>query len=613
MDFILGCNYWASHAGTRMWRDWDEEIVRRDFAKLKSQGMEVLRVFPLWTDFQPVKVLYEAQMRVREYRMTDDRLPDNAFFLDPVQLRHFHSLCQMAEEQDLKLIVGLVTGWMSGRLFVPPALDGTNLFTDFRALWLAQLYVHGLVSELCGEAAVLAWDLGNECNCMGEAVREEAAHWTAMITDAIRACDPSRPILSGMHSLTCQGPWSIADQGMWNDILTTHPYPCFVPHASLERNDSLRALLHATAETVLYANISGKPCLVEELGLLGPMRANEDITAGFLRVNLFSCWAHGAAGLLWWCAFDQSHLDFPPYSWNMCERELGMFLADGQPRPLAREFRYFCEKTAFLSLPPYESNAVCILTREQDNWGVAYAAFILAKQAGLTLAFAYCDQPLPKASAYLLPSVTGNCVMEAVVYHRLMEHIREGAVLLITNNRAPLTEFTALTGLTVEDGDEFQHNDSMDWDGHHLVFNYPKKLYIHSLEADILAKDSHGIPVFTRHRYGKGDVFYLNFPLESSLIQQPEGFGTEAYHVYRTAFAKLLNTLAAFSANPSIGVTLHRQHDFLYAVCINYSAQSQDMKLILNGATISRVLYGNPDRLPPFDSCLMELKMLPIF
>lgn len=234
--------------------------MRKDLAKLKSHGMEVLRVFPLWTDFQPVKVLYEAQMHAREYRMADDRLPDNAFFLDREQLLHFHSLCQLAEEQNLKLIVGLVTGWMSGRLFVPPALDGTNLFTDFRALWLTQLYVHGLVSELREEAAILAWDLGNECNCMGEATREEAAHWTTMITDAIRVCDPNRPILSGMHSLTCCGSWTIAAQGMWTDILTTHPYPCFVPHASLERNDSLRALLHATAETVLYADISGMLC-----------------------------------------------------------------------------------------------------------------------------------------------------------------------------------------------------------------------------------------------------------------------------------------------------------------------------------------------------------------
>lgn len=198
--------------------------------------------------------------------------------------------------------------------------------------------------------------------------------------------------------------------------------------------------------------------------------------------------------------------------------------------------------------------------------------------------------------------------MEANVYHYLMEYIYEGATLLITNDRAPLTEFTALTGLAVEDGDEFRHSDSMDWDGHHLAFEYRQKLYVRSLQADILARDAHGAPVFTRHSYGKGDVFYLNFPLESNQIQQPGGFESEAYQVYRTAFSKQLRALTAFSLNPCVGVTLHKQNDVIYAVCINYSAQQQKTQLILNGVTVGCVLYGNPDKLDPFDSCLIELR-----
>ena len=25
--YFVGCNYWASHAGTNMWRNWDEASV----------------------------------------------------------------------------------------------------------------------------------------------------------------------------------------------------------------------------------------------------------------------------------------------------------------------------------------------------------------------------------------------------------------------------------------------------------------------------------------------------------------------------------------------------------------------------------------------------------
>ena len=28
--FFTGCNYWASHAGTNMWHDWQPDVVESD-------------------------------------------------------------------------------------------------------------------------------------------------------------------------------------------------------------------------------------------------------------------------------------------------------------------------------------------------------------------------------------------------------------------------------------------------------------------------------------------------------------------------------------------------------------------------------------------------------
>ena len=36
--FVVGCNYWASHAGTRMWEDWRPDIVTRDLRRLEQGG-----------------------------------------------------------------------------------------------------------------------------------------------------------------------------------------------------------------------------------------------------------------------------------------------------------------------------------------------------------------------------------------------------------------------------------------------------------------------------------------------------------------------------------------------------------------------------------------------
>jgi endo-1,4-beta-mannosidase len=58
--FHLGCNYWASHAGTRMWADWQPEVVERDFKLLAESGLQTIRIFPLWPDFQPIHALGTA-------------------------------------------------------------------------------------------------------------------------------------------------------------------------------------------------------------------------------------------------------------------------------------------------------------------------------------------------------------------------------------------------------------------------------------------------------------------------------------------------------------------------------------------------------------------------
>ena len=230
-EYIIGVNYWASNAGADMWRYWDEEVVENDLTLLRENGVEVLRVFPNWRDFQPVEPAFGGGHTLYEYRMIGDDLPSNPYYLDEVMLSRFAAFCQIAQEKGFQLIVGLITGWMSGRLYVPVAIYGKNIYTDPTALYFQQLFIKGFVSRMKSEASIYAWDLGNECNCMDQAVcKEEAYSWSSIIVNAIRACDPSRPIVSGMHSLELEGGWNIQDQGEITDILTTHPYPYWVEH-----------------------------------------------------------------------------------------------------------------------------------------------------------------------------------------------------------------------------------------------------------------------------------------------------------------------------------------------------------------------------------------------
>ncbi len=254
--FVVGCNYWASHAGTAMWTNWRSEIVEADLKQLSEAGLQVLRVFPLWPDFQPLTQLYTGGGQPKEIRngeipmMADDA---GRAGISLKTFEHFQEFADLADRYNLKLLVGLLTGWMSGRLFVPPALEGRNVLTDPVALMWEVRFVRYFVRHFKQHPGILAWDLGNECNCMAPVPSHEAAWtWTAMIANAIRAEDKSRPVVSGMHSLDEpdeNGPWRIPDQAELTDVLTTHPYPYFTPHCDQDPVNTLRNGLHATAQT----------------------------------------------------------------------------------------------------------------------------------------------------------------------------------------------------------------------------------------------------------------------------------------------------------------------------------------------------------------------------
>ncbi len=597
-DFWMGVNYWASHAGTDMWRQWDANTVQKDFASLREQGVRVLRVFPNWRDFQPVTETFSGGHSFREYRMTDDSLPENPWYLSEEMLSRFRNFCRIAEENGLRLIVGLLTGWMSGRLFIPPALNDKNIFSDPDALYMQQLFIRGFVSRMKNEKAILAWDLGNECNCMDKAgSRQTAAQWTAAVANAIRAQDTSRPIVSGMHSLTMDGPWTIADQGQWTDILTTHPYPYWIEYADLTPQDTPRTLLHATAQTQIYSDLGGKPCMVEEIGTMGPMICGDEAAAGFLRVNLWSAWAHGFPGLLWWCAFDQDQLTRPPYDWNMVERELGMLHRHGEPKAFANEFKNF--ETALtdmnLNLSPAQKDGVCILSWRQDQVGVGYMTYVLAKQAGLTLSFVSCDMPLPDSPLYLLPSASGN-VMSKRAYMALKQRVREGAALYISLNDGVLTEFEELTGFRVIRSCRREEQGCAGELAYH-------RRYIYEMEergGETLLRDEGGNVLLGRHTYGKGTVWLVNAPLEACMLTENENPG--AVDVYR----KLAdNTKPMMINNPNVGVTLHPEADGYIAVLINYSGAEQATGLQVKGNM--EVIYGDPETLLPFEAAVVRI------
>lgn len=608
--FTLGCNYWASHAGTAMWRDWRPEVVEADLVRLANAKLQVLRVFPLWPDFQPLTLHYSAHNRPVEYRFGEEPLPDHGpgrAGLSADMLQRFAEFAERAERHGFKLVVALLTGWMSGRLFMPPAFAGLNPMTDPTVLRWEIRFVTEFVRAFREHPAIAAWEFGNECNCMDRATRDQAHLWSATIANAVRASDPTRPFISGMHGLGLadEAAWHIHDQAEVTDLLTTHPYPVFTPHCDLDPINTLRGCLHATAETVFYADLGEKPAFAEELGTLGANIASDAIAADYIRTTLFSLWAHDCRGLFWWCASDQGHLQHSPYDWCAVERELGLFRVDGTAKPLVREFREFrrvLDGLPFRALPPRLVDAVCILSANQDHWGVAFGAFMLAKQAGLDLRFHDESKPFPDAALYLLPSVTGLRVISRRRWQQLLQRVAAGATLYISTDDAFIAEFAAITGLEPQTRQRRGAASSLVLSETETALPMPvgggvRQVYTPT-HATVLGREPDGNPAFTVAAYGKGRVYFLAFPVEQLLVRQPNVFcaadAPPYWELYRTLAADLASPRVLQKSCPHVGVTEHPlETGGRVVVLINYSPTPVTVPFTLRpGWRPGTVLHG---------------------
>jgi hypothetical protein len=608
----LGCNYWASHAGAFMWRDWQLDVVDRDLAALAAAGLTWLRVFPLWPDFQPIQLLRGQGGAPIEMRHGEDPLPFDPIGqagLSAFMLDRFAAFCDMADRHGLHLVVGLITGWMSGRLFVPPALVGRDPITDPLAITWQVRYVTGFVTRLRDHPAIAAWDLGNECNCMGNPSSPEAAFvWTAAIANAIRVADATRPIVSGMHSLstpfsTTGNPWLIDDQGALTDVLTTHPYPYWVRHTNTDPVNALRTTLHATAESRFYSDISGKPCIAEEIGTMGPMIASDDVSAGFARVNMLSLWANDCRAMAWWCAHDQTGLSPAPYDWNGVELELGLLRNDGTPKPALREMtamRGFLDNLPFPALPRPRTEAICLLTRNQDDWATAYSTYILAKQAKVEIAFRHIGQDIPEAPLYLLPSLRGANCLPRHIWLDLLDRVRRGATLYMSLRDGILPGFDAATGVQIQTRAKAAGPLSMTLaDGTVLGLPGGDDLHITANGAAVLGhRTDTGGPAWWTHRLGAGEVQVLTAPIEQELTFTPRAFdGDDAlpyWRIYATAArSATAGRLLAFD-DPALAVTEHPMEDgSVLALIINHTTAPRSSQARLqHGATLSGVLRG---------------------
>ena len=606
-NLFLGLNYWSSRDAILMWENWDSSVIEEDLKIIKKYGITHLRIFPLWSYFQPIYAL-RSNDRIIEYAFADEPLPDTEAGRAGVSeeaCQHFEEFCAIAEKYNLKLIVGLITGHMSFRYFAPPALDGKNLVDDPTAIKWELKFIRYFVKRMAKQTSIIGWDLGNECNGFAKTngldSPDEAYVWCSALSDAIRTSDPTRPVITGFDTVPIeQEAFNIFDIAETADVHTVHTYNIFqTKNAPLI---SMRSILHSSVLCRMYRDIGKIPTFLQEIGSIGYTNCSKKTEAIFFRALALSAWAYDCFGVMWWSAFDQGTMDYPPYDWNTIGSDYGFFTCDRKPKPIAEECKKisdFLNQFPFDKLPTVKNDAVCILSRNSPNpFATANTAFCLSLQANVNMSFAHATGELPDAPIYIFPSIDHNHSICKRHLDKLLAKVKEGASLYLSLGEGLFRELPEITGVTIAYRQKTNSPETVTLKSTKLKLKADYKYIIESCNAEVLATGEDGRPVYTKHRYGSGYVYFSTIPIEKYLSTNEEFCSDKStdYSVwYRPLFDLVKENHIVNIESRLLCATEHEiDSNNRLVIAINYSHTDIESALnIEKGWNISEIYYGN--------------------
>ena len=527
-------------------------------------------------------------------------MPDNPYYLDTEMLDKFSLFLDVCKKYNIKVIVGLITGWMSGRLFVPPALYGKNVISSLTAQYFEQLFIKGFIERFIDREEIYAWDLGNEVENVADGVEPDAFYfWCASIANAIRASDPTRPVVSGFGTGgLVSGLANAIEVGEYCDVNTVHPYD-FV--RMKDPVHTMRNVLNPAYRVRIKEDITGVPTFIQECGAIGYLSCSYETEAAFYRAAVLSSIAEGCHGFMWWCAFDQGSHSFAPYNWNNIGSQYGFFKEDRTEKPIAAENRYVKELLSALpdGLPKHVRDVTVLLTRECDKDGKVYrASYLLAKQAGLDARFAYALDPIPDSDLYILPCPSGNKSITKVRWNELLEKVRKGARLMITLSAGMLREIPETFGVRIDYRyDRPNRSELVLGDGLRLPVDSEFVYGIEPTTARVIGRDGAGKPVLFENDYGAGKTFLCTLPLERHAAERAGTFfeaDAPAYYKVYERFAhgvrpkKISRIDSRFICRTEHVVNENERYIF----AINYSTEEERVPLALSEGWHVEAVFG---------------------
>ncbi len=442
MRYITGVNYWPRNHGVQMWTEFDRDEIAEDMRAIARMGMNAVRVFLKWADFQP-----EPEV------------------IDEAMIGRFDEFLVMADEAGVRVIPTFFCGHMSGENWDVPWRGGRDLYSDPEMLRTQVRLVGWFAQRYRSDGRILCWDLANEQDIFARPRdRHSGWLWIHTLASELRLHDPEHPVTAGTHiaSLTEDCGFRMDDLAECLDFTCMHAYPLYADSCP-ERLDGVRNTYFVPFCAALTRALgSGADVLFEEFGATSQMCA-EDVIEGYYRTTLHALLSEGVIGAMGWCYGDFTVGDRLPYNTTPFEVGFGLVDVDGQLKGAGRAMQEFCGTLKRLGgdvMRPADPGAAIIVPRHyydnsdpavtpERNFRALFNSYVLARRAGLNPRVITLDGDLSQFKLVFMPCVPQRRGVNTVDWSRLVRFVEGGGTLYMSYDGAALDGMGDLFGVEV--------------------------------------------------------------------------------------------------------------------------------------------------------------------
>ncbi len=520
---VVGINYHPGYRGCYEWVDFREKEIEKDFSLMKELGIELVRIFLFWEDFEPFR--------------------GN---IDDEKIKLLKKVTRIARKYDLKLVVTFFVGNMSGGVFDPKWRRG-DIYNNPMELITQVSHIRKIVSELKDEEAIYGWDISNEVYWYGGFTDTNSAElWCRVLVSAIRETGDKRPVTNGIDQASLTGitgflPWKI---DRYFDYMCVHSYPIYDSFLSPEPTLGLRPTYLPVFALKIMRALTNKPVILQEFGHTTGY-ASDDRIAGYMRLVMYGSLLAGSVATMPWCFSDVENTKEYPYNIYPHEIEFGIVRTDRTLKPSAEELKRFASFVKRLGEYRLEKSKIAILISSDwyfdakcsgrlkrfpenphDSSASALAAYMTLRGLGFTVDLCLPDT-VKNYEAVFVPSCKHLTVEDLSI---LADYVKGGGKLYVSYGAklgyvglgSPL--FRELLGITVEDRFICPDEVSLRVEDKDLVFktHIPGSMLRSSMSyAEISPNGSetigsvNGKPAIVENNYGDGKVIFCSFPIEA--------------------------------------------------------------------------------------------------